>query len=78
MTDITPGADPLLTEEQTAEFLNVSMRALQAWRTNRTGPAFVRLGRLVRYRMSALLEFLNDNKNRSWRPSRRRRKPVHK
>jgi hypothetical protein len=46
--------DPLLTEVQSAEVLNLSMRTLQAWRTRRTGPSFVRAGRAIRYRRSDL------------------------
>ncbi len=50
----TTDRDPLLTEVQTAKVLNLSMRTLQAWRTRRTGPSFVRAGRAIRYRRSDL------------------------
>ena len=42
--------ETLLTEVQAAKVLNLSMRTLQAWRTKRTGPSFVRAGRAIRYR----------------------------
>jgi hypothetical protein len=40
------GTDPdsLVTEVQTAELLNISIRTLQAWRIKLAGPRFVRVG----------------------------------
>jgi predicted DNA-binding transcriptional regulator AlpA len=46
--------DQLLTEAQTADFLNVSIRSLQAWRVRGGGPIYAKLGRSVRYRRSDL------------------------
>lgn len=49
----------LLTETQTAEVLNVSIRTLQAWRLRGGGPRFVRLsGRAIRYRNSDLAAYI--------------------
>ena len=53
--------DHLLNEAEAARFLRVSIRTLQAWRTRKVGPEHVRLGRLVRYRFEALLEFISVN-----------------
>lgn len=53
--------DRLLTEVEAAQFLNISIRTLQAWRTRGGGPLFIRLGRAVRYRQSALEAWLNAN-----------------
>jgi excisionase family DNA binding protein len=51
--------DPLLSEEQAAEYLGgVSTRSLQRWRIERLGPTFIRVGRLIRYRRSALDVYL--------------------
>ncbi|MCY1705855.1 MULTISPECIES: helix-turn-helix domain-containing protein [Pannonibacter] len=49
--------EALLTEREAADFLKISHRALQAWRVRGAGPAFVKVGRLVRYRRAALLDF---------------------
>ena len=49
----------LLTEVQTGEVLNLSIRTLQAWRLRGGGPKFVRLsGRAVRYRNGDLAAFI--------------------
>lgn len=53
--------DPLLKERDAARVLTISTRTLQAWRTRGVGPAFVRIGRAVRYRLSAMMEFMNSN-----------------
>jgi hypothetical protein len=53
--------DPLLTEVQAADFLGLSIRTLQAWRTKVCGPAFVRAGRAVRYRRSDLMRWIEAN-----------------
>lgn len=50
----------LLRERAAAEFLNVTIRCLQSWRMTGKGPRVVRLGgRMVRYRMADLEEFID-------------------
>lgn len=44
----------LLTEQEVAEVLGVTIKCLQDWRYHRRGPAFVKVGRLPRYRQSDL------------------------
>jgi predicted DNA-binding transcriptional regulator AlpA len=53
--------DDLLKEEEAAHVLRVSVRTMQTWRRRKSGPAYVRVGRLIRYRWSAILEFMNNN-----------------
>lgn len=49
----------LLTTEELAEFLGVSMRTIEDWRCDRKGPPHVRLGpRTVRYRSDEVLAWL--------------------
>jgi predicted DNA-binding transcriptional regulator AlpA len=51
----------LLDEKQAAALLNVSVKALQAWRSRGGGPKFLKIGgRLVRYAMSDLESFVLD------------------
>jgi hypothetical protein len=51
--------DPLLTEDQAAELLGVKPASLQVWRcTKRYALAYIKVGRLVRYRLSAVNAFL--------------------
>lgn len=49
----------LLTTEQLADFLGMSVRTIEDWRFDRKGPPYVRLGpRTVRYRSDIVLEWL--------------------
>jgi hypothetical protein len=51
--------DPLLSEQQAAQFLGVQPTTLQVWRsTKRYSLAYIKVGRLVRYRTSVLQAFL--------------------
>lgn len=53
--------DPLLTEQQAGQYLGVKPTTLQVWRsTKRYGLPYVKVGHLVRYRRSALDEFLSS------------------
>jgi predicted DNA-binding transcriptional regulator AlpA len=53
--------DPLLNEQQAAQFLGVKPASLQVWRsTKRYQLQYVKVGRLVRYRLSALQAFLSS------------------
>jgi hypothetical protein len=56
---ITLDPEALLTEVDAADLFKLSIRTLQAWRSKGIGPAFVRLGRAVRYRRADLLAWLN-------------------
>jgi predicted DNA-binding transcriptional regulator AlpA len=50
--------DPVLGENDAAGFIGVSTRTLQKWRQVGGGPTYSKIGRLVRYRQSALEAFL--------------------
>lgn len=53
--------DPLYTEQQAAAFLGVKPASLQVWRsTKRYALSYIKVGRLVRYRESALVRFLQE------------------
>lgn len=58
-----PNIDPdaLLTEVQAADFLNLSVRTLQAWRLRGGGPRYIKCGRAVRYRRRGLIDYLDVN-----------------
>jgi hypothetical protein len=51
-----------LTEKQLAEAWNMSIRTLQRWRLEGKGPAFVRLGRSIRYPKDLAENFLKQNR----------------
>ena len=52
------GALRMLNEKQTAELLGVSVAALRKWRFQRRGPAYIKLGKLVRYRREDVDQWL--------------------
>jgi hypothetical protein len=53
--------DPLRTEVEAAEALGVKPTTLQIWRCTKRYPlAYIKVGRLVRYRQSALDAFLTS------------------
>jgi excisionase family DNA binding protein len=51
--------EELLTQRQLAEELQVSLRTLERWRQEGTGPAFIRVGRSPRYRRSDIDAWLD-------------------
>ncbi len=55
----------LLTEQQVAAFLHVTVKALQAWRSRGGGPPFIKLGRGVRYRLEDLEAFVTASRKAS-------------
>ena len=55
----------LMTEGETADFLSLSNRTLQAWRVRGCGPKFVKVGRSVRYQVEDVQEFLKGNVRQS-------------
>lgn len=50
------------TEAQAAQFLGVSQRTLQDWRTNARGPAFYKLSKRVVYDETDLQAYLARNR----------------
>ena len=51
---ITTAMTQLLTPDEVAKRLALSVKTLAGWRTRRCGPAYVKVGSLVRYREDAL------------------------
>jgi excisionase family DNA binding protein len=56
------GVGPL-TETEAAARLGLKVATLRAWRHQGRGPAFVRLGRAIRYLSSDIDEFLRANRH---------------
>lgn len=51
--------ESLLDKKQLAEILKVSVKSIDLWLRYGFGPKPVRLGRLVRYRMKDIQDFLS-------------------
>jgi len=54
--------DALFDEKQAAQMLACSVAALRKWRLLGKGPAYVKIGRLVRYRHADLMAYLDANR----------------
>ena len=52
-----------LTEAEAASRLGLKVATLRAWRHHGRGPAFVRLGRAIRYLAIDIDEFLNAHRH---------------
>jgi hypothetical protein len=50
--------DDWLTSEQVAEWLQVPVRSVRAWRLRRVGPIARKIGRHVRYRRADVSEWI--------------------
>jgi predicted DNA-binding transcriptional regulator AlpA len=57
--------DPLLHPAAVAKILGVSQSWLSKSRLNGTGPRFIKIGRAVRYAMSAVREFIKSRQRTS-------------
>ena len=59
--NVQTARDPLLSETQAAEILGVATGTLQVWRSTKRYPlSYVKGGRLVRYKQSALDSFMQS------------------
>jgi predicted DNA-binding transcriptional regulator AlpA len=58
-----PSANEPLTEALAAARLGLKVATLRAWRHQGRGPAFVRLGRAIRYLSSDVDQFLSANRH---------------
>jgi excisionase family DNA binding protein len=52
-----------MPESEAASRLGLKVATLRAWRHQGRGPAYVRLGRAVRYLASDIDDFLNSNRH---------------
>ena len=57
--------DPLLHPTQVSKLLGVSLSWLAKSRLNGTGPRFIKIGRAVRYAMSAVREYILSRQRNS-------------
>lgn len=55
-----PNRDNFMTPAEVAEWIQIPERTLIDWRYRRTGPAFLKIGRRVRYREADVLTWLTE------------------
>lgn len=51
-----------LDEKQAARLLAVAVQTLRNWRHQRRGPAYIKMGRAVRYQIKDLEDFMDKRK----------------
>ncbi len=56
--------DKLLTTNQLADYLGVAVSTILQYRATGTGPQYIKLGHLVRYRISDIEAWLEDKMTR--------------
>lgn len=56
--------DPLLTRKEAAQELTISVRTLEAMAVRGDGPTMTKIGRLCRYRLSHLREYIDSRSRR--------------
>jgi hypothetical protein len=54
--------DEVVNEYEAAKFLKKSVQTLRNDRCSRKGPAYLKLGRSVRYRVSDLMDYLEKHR----------------
>jgi hypothetical protein len=52
----------LFTEKEVASILACSLKALQAWRMQRRGPCYHKVGRIVRYSSDDIQKYLAESR----------------
>ena len=57
----------LMNEDQTAEYLGISPKTLQAWRFRGRGPIFRKIGRLCKYAETDLEAYIEGARRQSTR-----------
>jgi excisionase family DNA binding protein len=55
-----PGGGLLLSPEQLSEYLGIPLASIYRWRACRTGPRGIRVGRHVRYRITDIETWLDQ------------------
>jgi len=53
--------EQLLTQREASDILRIPVRTLEQWRHLSRGPAFVKVGHAVRYRVADLLAYIDQN-----------------
>ncbi|MEM9572720.1 MAG: helix-turn-helix domain-containing protein [Pseudomonadota bacterium] len=65
MTEKQVTSRHLLTTHEAAGFLSLSHRTLEKMRVRGDGPAFIQLGRAIRYEECELESWINNNRKNS-------------
>jgi excisionase family DNA binding protein len=53
------GSPSFVSEKEAASYLNVSLSTMRRWRRKKVGPAFYRVGDVLRYSQDALDAFVH-------------------
>lgn len=61
---INRNSELILTKKEAAEFLGVSTRTLDRMRKMKKGPACVKVGNRIRYRLSVILKWFDEKEGK--------------
>ena len=65
--------DLLFDEAQAAQIIDVTDKCMQAWRCRGGGPAYLKIGRLVRYRKSDINAWLESRvRSQGWQDTNKK------
>jgi hypothetical protein len=62
VSEVDVMSDVLLNESETAKRMSCSVALLRKWRLFRKGPAYVNIGRLVKYPQSSINAFIEEHR----------------
>lgn len=62
MNNHTSNLNQLFTTAQAAEFLGIKKNTLEIWRVQGKSPAFLKIGKNVRYEKSELMAFIESSR----------------
>jgi len=51
----------ILNPDEVAQLLQIPVRTLEEWRHKKTGPPYRKLGRHVRYQLSKIMDWFENN-----------------
>lgn len=60
MSVVIAGLEPLLSIDELSEYLGVPKQSIYNWRTTGNGPRATRVGRHLKYRVSAIQSWLDE------------------
>ncbi len=53
---------PVVSDDRAAEMIGVAVQTLRNWRHQRKGPAYLKIGRCVRYQLEDLKRFMENKR----------------
>ena len=65
MTGVASGHEPLVSMQEVADYLGVSLQTFKDWRKHGRGPLGYRVGKYAKFRLSEVDEWLASRRERT-------------